>query len=161
MTSVRDRSRVPKVAALALVLVMGCGAVESGQDSTSPTIPPTTSAPATTVPAVATIDGTFTIMEEVLGEAGDVCTGEGGYSDVSSGTEVVVTDQAGEIVGVGRLREGLIIDVNYGCRFEFTVDVPPGLPFYTVEVGRRGELTYTLAEMEADRWFLDLSVGGR
>lgn len=80
------------------------------------------------------------------------CWGSGGYGDLKTGAQVVVTDAAGATIAVGS-----IIKSNPGtswveetdtyradsCTLDFRVaDVPPGKGFYGVEVTHRGQVQY-------------------
>jgi hypothetical protein len=79
------------------------------------------------------------------------CSGFG-YSDIRSGTEVTLTDDAGKVISVGHL-------VSTGsCTWDFTLpDVPPGGKFYGVTISHRGTLHYTEAQLRAN---IHLSLGG-
>ncbi|WP_060711745.1 hypothetical protein [Pseudonocardia sp. HH130629-09] len=69
------------------------------------------------------------------------CRLSSGYDDIVAGTAVTVRDSAGRIAGVGALGSGT--GSSYGCTFSFVVDDIPASDFYTVEVGHRGEVTFT------------------
>ncbi|KAA1031813.1 hypothetical protein FVA95_08600 [Pseudonocardia sp. EV170527-09] len=69
------------------------------------------------------------------------CHLSSGYDDIVAGTAVTVRDSAGRIAGVGALDSGT--GSSYGCTFSFVVDDVPASDFYTVEVGHRGEVTFT------------------
>ena len=101
---------------------------------------------------------------------GESCYGENGYDDVSGGTGVTVTDRAGSIIGTGKLEEGvgqgsaedadsLLADLLSSCVFSFSVDELPKTAFYSIEVGRRGKLTYSLADMKQSKWIYSSSIG--
>jgi len=51
------------------------------------------------------------------------------------------------------------LDISY-CQFDFEVPDVPASDFYSVSVGRRGELTYTKAEMDEADWFVAFTLGG-
>lgn len=74
------------------------------------------------------------------------CRGFRAYNDIGPGTTVTVYDSTGDVVALGALEKGVLVDL--ACRFEFHVEhVPTGSPGYTVEVGHRGKLTYRAAEV--------------
>jgi len=134
---------------IAALLVVGCGG------------PATIPSP---LAAGREIHGTFVLSngEPPDREAG--CSGTGGYSDVGVGTDVVVRDAEGTIIGTS----ALAVDSQgpepagsgaYQCGFVFVVPNLPESTFYTVSVGRRGERTYSLAEMEASGWAVDFTLG--
>ncbi len=90
-------------------------------------------------------------------EFGGTCTVGDGYKDISPGRSVTITDENGEVVGKGQLGEGVALEI-YGCRFPFSVDVP-NRKSYSIEVGDRGELTYSFEDMSENSWKVELSLG--
>jgi hypothetical protein len=140
-------------ALLALVLLAACSAP-------APTPEPT--------PEPLTITGTFTlrapgsIRTAQAGPGAKIhdCAGRDGYSDIDEGLGVTVRDEDGTTIGSSRLtQEGLeeVGDENR-CHFTFAVQVTPA-SFYAIEVGDRGEITYSHADMEAAGWQVELSLG--
>ncbi|MEU6339397.1 hypothetical protein ABZ883_00360 [Streptomyces sp. NPDC046977] len=109
----------------------------------------TATAESTSAPEPFRTDGTLTLTEVGAAlEAGEPCSGTGGYSDIDFGTQVNVTDAEGTLVATGSL--GLGEKIDEGCAFTFTVDdITPGSKFYTVEVSQRGGLTQTEADLRA------------
>jgi hypothetical protein len=94
---------------------------------------------------------------------GERCTGIGGYNDVREGMEArLYADD--ELVDVGHLSEGAfgpdpeIELLGRECLFSFEVFVPRGARFYRLELGRRGEFTYTFDEITAAAG-LSFSIG--
>lgn len=83
------------------------------------------------------------------------CFGGGGYADFHLGTQVVVKDGNGSVLAVGEVTTSHIGD-EYDCEFGFEVPSVPEAQFYSVAIAERGELTYTLAELEAMEWRLEL-----
>lgn len=84
---------------------------------------------------------------------GDDCEGQGGYSDINQGTEVRLLSD-GKLLDVTRLGMGTLgqkptIGAKMACTFEFTLNVPGGHEFYTVEIGRRGSNSYRASEILA------------
>lgn len=74
------------------------------------------------------------------------CTGSGGYDDISEGTSVVLKTAAGSIVGMTKLEEGYVSGGR--CVFSWLMtEVPEGQRFYTVEIGHRGTLNYSRADL--------------
>lgn len=96
-------------------------------------------------PSTRTVSGVMTVVSGsgslYSGSSYGVCTLSGGYDDITAGTTVTVRDSSGTIAGVGALGNGA--GSSYGCAFSFTVDDVPVSDFYTVEVGHRGEVTFT------------------
>lgn len=50
-------------------------------------------------------------------------------------------------------------DLGAACLVYFEVEVPAS-DFYTIEIGRRGELDYSLAEMQERNFYVAFSLGG-
>lgn len=187
--TVLNMIRVSIPALLLAILVAGCSADDGGREgsaiekpgsSTDDTgsgawfgsQPPTTAEPTTTVPALQQITGSFTLIDSDVVGTWDGCFGSGGYDDFGPGMNVTVRDGQGDVVGVGSTeslseadRTGVWADdvtfsedSSVSCVVKFTVDVKPA-EFYSVEVGSRGDLTYSAAELEAAGWHVELSLG--
>ena len=111
------------------------------------------------------VHGTFTLLESdpsvyfpsISGVAG-ACEGDGGYSDISAGTEVVVSDNSGKTLTTSQLGYGRGTP-PVTCRFKFSFTVMDGSAGgYTVAVGSRGELHFTAAELKLPR-AVELTLG--
>lgn len=78
-----------------------------------------------------------------------------GYSDISDGTEVDLTDAAGRIVSYGRLSE--TGSTTCSTVYIFSLHrVPSGLPFYGVTVSHRGTIHYVESQLRSG---VSLSLG--
>lgn len=109
----------------------------------------------TPTPSPATFDvrGTLTLsLVRALGEEGETCAGNGGYSDIAPDAQVKVSDDAGKVIALGQLDQGITrksSDWGYGgtnqCVFTFSVrEVPAGSgSIYGVEVTHRGVTQFT------------------
>lgn len=75
----------------------------------------------------------------------DKCHGVHGYSDIGSGTQVLVKNGKGEILASTSLGEGHGDDVN--CRFAFSFPITEGQDRYVVSVGHRGEFSYNFEQL--------------
>ena len=108
-----------------------------------------------------TLSGSVLLIDSTyLGLApGTVCTGEGGYSDLGGGAQVVVTDDKGETLSTGRLSPGRFDGL--GCVFSFALEDVTRSDFYglTVGSGSRGHLQYSYEELSDDDWSVQLSIG--
>jgi hypothetical protein len=93
--------------------------------------------------------------------AGLPCKGTGGFADIREGAEVVVLDGGGGTVDTAPLGPGSIAEGPdiHTCQFKFAADVPE-TGFYEFEVAGRGGPTYSLADLEAAGWRVELSIGG-
>lgn len=129
--------------ATTILLLSGCG--DDSHDSSAP--------------------DTFTVKGEIVltsydgvnyadrGRAGEECWGEQGYEDMAAGAQVVIRDSRDEQVGLGRLEAGSLAQPwrqGPACTFPFEVSgVPASGELYTVEVARRGTVTFKRAEADA------------
>ncbi|RZT84913.1 hypothetical protein EV383_1771 [Pseudonocardia sediminis] len=105
--------------------------------------------------------GSMTVNGSTIPQKGPtavgVCTTWRGFFDVRAGTAVTVRDSSGAIVAVGQLAPATV--GGYGsCTFPFMLEDVPLSDFYTVEVGRRGEVTATAADVTSAG--VHLSLGG-
>jgi hypothetical protein len=107
-----------------------------------------------------TVEGEFTLMDpEGYSETfeGGGCSGDGGYDDISAGTQVNIRDGSGELLASSSLDVGE--DMTIACTFPFTVEDVPKADFYSVEVGDRGDLSFSYDEMVESDWYVSLSLG--
>lgn len=105
-----------------------------------------------------TINGTFDLITTSVNYSPADCQGTGGYVDIQAGLDIVVRNGSGTIIGTDFLTYERGRSSDAGCSFSFEVDVPD-TDFYSVEVGSRGELTYSRAEMVANAWTVSLTLG--
>lgn len=109
------------------------------------------------------IKGNFKLVDSNLIGNADNCGGAGGYSDVNEGMPVTVKDGTGKIIATGNIGSGskpkdgsMYSEVM--CNFEITVNNVPKADFYSILVGRRGELNYSFDEMQKRNWTISLSL---
>jgi hypothetical protein len=92
------------------------------------------------------ISGTVTLVDSDSAAAWAVtnkCTGAGGYSDIKTGAEVVISDDGGKTLAISSLTAPMLSgDVAGRCIFGFAADVPPGKHFYSVTVTHRGAVKF-------------------
>jgi hypothetical protein len=103
------------------------------------------------------VTGTFVLTDGDSLNFGGNCAGTGGYSDISSDTQVVIKDGAGKVLGVSSLGTGTASGKD--CTFNWIIDELPKADFYIVEAGRRGSLTFSRSELEARGWHVASSLG--
>ncbi len=122
----------------------------------------------TAAPPAVTITGTLTLKgNDHLANLASLggCAGIGGYDDIREGVDVVVRGPSDEVVGASSLSSGKPFPAGstgssvLWCDFDFEVEVPPDLDFYTVAIGNRGDITYSRTDLEAMQWDLTLSLG--
>lgn len=99
-------------------------------------------------------------------EVGVPCVGSGGFSDIQESAPVSLRDEEGKVIGSNRLGEGTLsevagasLDADKTCAFRFTLTDVPDAEFYSIEVGSRGEITYSKSDMEENDWMVELSLG--
>ena len=88
----------------------------------------------------------FSIYSSSINNIGSWCWGYGGYSDIDEGTKVVITNQDGKRLAETALEQGS--GGSTVCTFNFSFKVLEGEQEYLVEVGRRGESSYSEAELK-------------
>jgi hypothetical protein len=101
------------------------------------------------------IAGTFDL--KTTDSAPASCEGSGGYADIRLGTNVTLRDGDGKLLGTTSLGTGTGSGTT--CSFTFNFRSIGEVPFYTVEVGRRGALSYSLADMQSFGWKLGMTLG--
>jgi hypothetical protein len=146
--------------ALVALVVLGGAAVGVGLAVThgrSPGQAPAASAATAAFNAHGTLTLTDALGVENLDDVN--CTGMGGYSDITLGAQVVITDQSGTTIAVTDLGGGQMIGsgMSRQCAFDFSAgSVPAGKSFYGVTIGHRGTIQYSQAELESG---VELSLG--
>lgn len=152
-----------RVMALGLAFtVVACGGTDTAE-----TVPDSTT---TTTPAPQLLQGGVQIRfpNAIAGED-DSCRAREGFDDVRPGVNLVVRDPRGDIVGTTTLGAGKVVrppedevehwsDAVPWCVFGFSVQVPPNLGFYTVDAGRRGQVTFSQEDLEETGWYAVLSL---
>ncbi|MDZ7674552.1 MAG: hypothetical protein U5K30_05740 [Acidimicrobiales bacterium] len=96
------------------------------------------------------VEGSFTIIDadSASNSLGGGCSGDGGYGDINSSTQVIVTDGSGEILTRTELGPGSV-EGTVTCRFTFEFTITEGEELYVVEVGDRGGDQLHLRRVEA------------
>jgi 2',3'-cyclic-nucleotide 2'-phosphodiesterase (5'-nucleotidase family) len=135
--------------AAAAVVVTACGST-----STPAVRPPSTPTPSPT-PEAHRLTGRLTLHDADTAAA--ACVGQGGYSDIAEGADVVVKDQAGVVVASSTLTTGQRNGDE--CVYVFAVDNVPKASFYSVEVSHRGQLHYSYDQMQSSDWTVAMTLG--
>ncbi|GAB2759323.1 hypothetical protein GCM10027020_09660 [Nocardioides salsibiostraticola] len=118
-----------------------------------------TGTPAGEPVSLITVAGTISLLDaDGVGESGasNKCFGDGGFSDLTKGTQVRVLDSSGELLSFDELGQGFMTDetLRIPCVFNFFIPrVPGGEDTYTLEIGSRSIL---FSEWDADRLRLTL-----
>ncbi len=107
---------------------------------------------------VTTLTGTMVLTDPDT--AAYDCIGQDGYSDISPGATVILTNESGKILGSTVLENGTA-DLDLGtCTYAFSLpDVPVDQAQYAVEVTSRGKVVSSRAEMVAQSWSFELTLG--
>ena len=108
------------------------------------------------------VAGTFELIDTKadfpsIQVVGGSCKGTGGYSDLGPGTPVTLKDGEGKVLGATTLGNGS--GSTRDCLFTFSFASVPEASFYSLEVGKRGELTYSLADMQSRSWAIGGTIG--
>jgi hypothetical protein len=109
-----------------------------------------------------TITGTFELLATdqtfpSITVAGSTCRGTGGYADIDTGAQVTLKDGDGKILGTTQLSDGTGSVTS--CTFMFSIADVPEVSFYSIEISRRGAVTNSLAQMQANAWTFGLTLG--
>jgi Protein of unknown function (DUF732) len=101
-----------------------------------------------------TVTGSFTLKDEspnpyapAITVSGSSCSGSGGYGDIDAGTQVTVKNGKGDILTTTFLETGS--GGRYLCTFPFSFDITEGEDRYIVSVSRRGEMSYSFADLKS------------
>jgi hypothetical protein len=153
---------VPVIVTMAILVVASLGSVAYlvAANRRSGAAPAAVAPPMTTAalsPPAAKFDVAGTLFVAKAEKDGTGCKGSGGFSDIYEGAQVVVTDPAGTVVGVGVVSAGIPGESGTTCTFLFSADdVPAGKGFYGIKIGNRPVRQMGEAELHQR---LDLSLG--
>ena len=102
-----------------------------------------------------TVTGSFTLKDEspnayapAITVSGSSCSGAGGYGDIDEGTQVTVKNGKGDILTTTFLERGS--GGRFLCTLPFSFDITEGEDRYVVSVSRRGEMSYSFADLKAN-----------
>lgn len=93
-------------------------------------------------PAPVTIAGHLLLSDATMHNAGTVCTGQGGFSDIRRGAQVVITDETGTTLALAELGQGQPTGTNV-CSFPFAAGDLYEHPFYGVEIANRVKVQFS------------------
>lgn len=134
--------RLPVLLVLTGVVLAGCSTAQASKPA---------------APRVLHVSGSISVGYSDptgLPTSGPCQSGGDGYTDVATGAEVVITDDAGATLVITQLGMGAF-DATRHCVFPFSASVPAGKRFYGVQVSHRG----TVKESEADMGHVALTLG--
>ncbi|WP_256793258.1 hypothetical protein [Terrabacter sp. Ter38] len=104
-----------------------------------------------------TLMGDLTLRASSDLSPGDSCSGQGGYSDIHDGTQVVVEDETGKTLATSALGPGTFDGTS--CVFSFSLAEVPKAAYYRVEGAHRGVLQYSYQDMVSANWSVHLTLG--
>jgi Protein of unknown function (DUF2510) len=104
------------------------------------------------------VKGAFLLIDTETANAD--CVGQGGYSDISEGASVILTNQDNKILGSASLDAGTANKDSGSCIYLFTIpNVPKDQSQYAVEVSHRGKIVNSKADMVKEDWSITASMG--
>lgn len=83
-----------------------------------------------------------------------------GFTDISAGASVKITDGTGAVLGTTELRSGSKITDGAGCRFGFDLGAVPDAPLVQISVGEHQGLTLTADQLAGTGRNVELRLGG-
>lgn len=104
--------------------------------------------------------GDLELTDGVSGlEAGDLCSGRGGYDDIQAGAQITLQDGEGTTLATTELGQG-VYD-GQACVFRFALEGVEKSEFYVLEMGNvlRGEQSYAHEELVDQDWTVHLTLG--
>ena len=107
-----------------------------------------------------TLTGTFSVAASEGAGFSGACHGGGGYDDIAGGMGVTLKDGDGTVIGSTQLGTGQASADRDWCVLPFSFSDVPDADFYVIDMGRRGEQTYSRADLEAQDWTVGLEIGG-
>jgi len=107
------------------------------------------------------LSGTVLLTDSSFSDLGpgDGCRGNGGYSDINAGAQVVLTDGSGTTMSTAVLSDGEFD--GQGCVFAFELREVRHANYYRLAVAgsNRGQLQYSYDELAHESWSVQLSLG--
>lgn len=168
--------RFARLAAVALVAI-GCSSSPAATPiiiyvtpppTPAPTLAPTAAVTPSPSPSPSPTSTTHTLQVQVALLAGsdmhytgtgDGCVSAGPYSDVAPGMQATIKDANGNILGIAEFETPGTSPSLGECDFTATATNIPEVPFYAVDLGRRGSVQFSLSELEQHGWVAGLSIG--
>ncbi|MFN5954905.1 MAG: hypothetical protein ACK47Y_15160 [Dolichospermum sp.] len=88
------------------------------------------------------------------------CYGQNGFNDIMGQIPVIIKNESGTVIAVGKTETGKQPEEHSAvrCIFNFRVENIPKSLFYSVEIGRRGSETFSRQQLEDQGWDLRLRL---
>lgn len=90
----------------------------------------------------------------------DSCDALTGFTDITAGAAVKVTDGTGAVLATTELRSGQQVAGGAGCRFGFDLGDVAEAPLVQISVGERQGLSLTAEQLAAADRTVELRLGG-
>ena len=107
------------------------------------------------------IYGYLKLVDSKIAGTDNNCYGTGGFEDIEESMPVTIKDGQGKILALGKTSYGKRPKGQYSevtCTFYFQVNNVPKSDFYSIEVGRRGQLNYSYEELKSKNWKVSFSL---
>lgn len=107
-----------------------------------------------------TLTGHLELISSGMGINGDECYGRNGFNDIMGQIPVIIKNESGTVIAVGKTETGKRPKEHstLRCIFNFRVENIPKSLFYSVEIGRRGSETLSRQQLEDQGWDLRLRL---
>lgn len=91
------------------------------------------------------------------------CYGRNGFNDMTGQIPVIIKNESGTVIAVGKTETGKQPKEHstVRCIFNFRVENIPKSLFYSVEIGQRGSKTYSRQQLEDQGWDLSFVLYSR
>ncbi|HAM56443.1 MAG TPA: hypothetical protein DCQ64_14020 [Candidatus Rokubacteria bacterium] len=88
------------------------------------------------------------------------CEGDGGYDDLRVGLQFDIKNTQGDLVAYGTFTQSEYGTLSFECYLTGTATGVPDQLVYVVEIGRRGAVNFTRADLAGNAWTAELNIGG-
>ena len=107
-----------------------------------------------------TLTGHLELISSGMGINGDECYGRNGFNDIMGQIPVIIKNESGTVIAVGKTETGKQPEEHSAvrCIFNFRVENIPKSLFYSVEIGQRGGETLSRQQLEDRGWDLRLRL---
>lgn len=148
------KSKLPWIIVGVVVVLAGVGLVALQPWKSSSSKGSGSAASATPSPSTTTVRGEFVLYDSDMYS----CSPSSGYSDIGSSTPVTLKNESGTLIGSTSL--GFGTGSGSTCTWSYSFPgVSTDFTYYTVSVGRRGDITNSHSEMVTNGWKFSTSLG--